>query len=52
MLKMTKIELENISIIEVHLFIEKDMRGGISYIPKKHSEINDCESSKEKKSII
>ena len=52
MLKMTKIELETISDINVHLFTEKGMRGGISYICKRHSKINDCESSKEKKSII
>ena len=52
MLKMTKIELETISDIDVHLFIEKGMRGGISYICKRHSKINDCKSSKEKKSII
>ena len=52
MLKMTKIELETISDIDVHLFIEKGVRGGISYIAKRHSKINDCESSKEKISII
>ena len=52
MLKMTEIELETISDIHVHLFFEKCMRGGISYIAKRHSKINDCESSEEKKSII
>ena len=52
MLKMTKIELETISDIGVHLFIEKSMSSGISYIAKRHSKITDCESSKEKKSII
>ena len=52
MLRMTKIELEIISDIDFHLFIEKGMRGGISNIAKRHSKINDCESSKEKKSII
>ena len=52
MLKMTKTELETISDIDVHLFIEKGMRGGISYIAKRHSKLNDSESSKEKKSII
>ena len=49
---MTKIELETISDTDVHLFIEKGMRGRISYIAKRHSIINDCESSKEKKSVI
>ena len=52
MLKMTKMDLETISDIDVHLFIEKGMRGGISCIAKRHSKINDCEGSKEKKSII
>ena len=32
MLKMTKIILELISNINMHLFIEKVMKGGISYI--------------------
>ena len=32
MLKMTKVELEKISDADMHLFIEKGMRGGISYI--------------------
>ena len=40
MLKMTKIELDLISDIEIHLFIEKGMRGGISYIAKRHSKAN------------
>ena len=34
MLKVTKIELEKISDADIHLFIEKGMRGGISYINK------------------
>ena len=38
MLKMTKVNLELISDIDVHLFIEKGMRGGISYIGKRHSK--------------
>ena len=38
MLKMTRIELELISDIYMHLFMEKGMRGGISYIAKRHSK--------------
>ena len=42
MLKMTKVELEKISEADMHLFIiEKDMRGGISYINKRYSKAND-----------
>ena len=40
MLKMTRIELELISDINIHLFIEKGIRGGISYIAKRHSKAN------------
>ena len=36
MLKMTKIELELISEIDLYLLIEKPMRGGITYIAKRH----------------
>ena len=36
MLKMTGIQLEKISDVDVHLFIEKGMRGGISYISKRY----------------
>ena len=35
MLKMTGIKLELISDVDMHLFIEKGMRGGISYISKR-----------------
>ena len=37
MLKMTKMKLDLISDIHMHLFIEKGMRDGISYIAKRHS---------------
>ena len=40
MLKMTGVELEKISDIDMHLFIEKGLREGISYIVKGHSKTN------------
>ena len=38
--KMTGIELELIPSIDMYLFIEKGMRGGISYIAKRFSKAN------------
>ena len=38
MLKMTDIQLEKIHDIDVHLFLEKGMRGGFSYISKRYSK--------------
>ena len=40
MLKMTNVELEKISNLDIHLFIEKRMRGGISYASKRYSKAN------------
>ena len=40
MLKMTKVELEKISDPDIHLLVEKGMRGGISYINKRYSKEN------------
>ena len=40
MLKMTKVQLEKISNADMHIFIEKGMRGGISYINKRYSKGN------------
>ena len=40
MLKMTGIELEFISDTDMHLFVQKGMRGGISYFTKKYSKAN------------
>ena len=38
MLKMAGIQLEKIKNVNVHLFLEKGMRGGVSYISKRYSE--------------
>ena len=40
MLKMTRVKLDLISDIDMHLFIEKGMGGGISYIAKRHNKAN------------
>ena len=45
MLKVTGIKLELISDVDMHLFIEKGMRGGISYIAKRYSKINPKKSN-------
>ena len=37
---MIKVELEKISDADMHVFIEKGMRGGISYIDKRFSKAN------------
>ena len=55
-LTMTVIELELTSDIDMHLFIEKGMRGSIFYIAKRHSKANNkqmkCyDGSKESKYI-
>ena len=39
-LKMTGVGLEKISDTDMYLFIEKGLRGGISYIAKRYSEAN------------
>ena len=38
MLKMTGVRLEKIDNIDVHVFLEKGMRGGISYISKRYAK--------------
>ena len=41
MLKMAKVELEKISDPDMHIFIERCMRGGISYVNKSISKVDD-----------
>ena len=40
MLKMTGMKLEKMVDIDIYLFIEKGLRGGISYIAKGYSKSN------------
>ena len=42
MLKMTGVKLEKISDVDKYLFIEKGLRRGISYIPKRYTKANKC----------
>ena len=41
---VTGIQLEKINNIDVHLFLEKGMRGGISYISKRYSKSEDSKT--------
>ena len=54
---MTEIELELISDTDMYLFLEKGMRGGISYIALGHSKsnnkyMNSCDDNKPTIHII
>ena len=40
MLKMIGVKLEKISDIDQYFFIEKGLRGGISYIAKRYAKAN------------
>ena len=40
MLKMTDIKLEKISAIGKYLFIQKRLRGRISYVAKRYAKVN------------
>ena len=57
MLKMTKVELEKISDPDKYMFIEKGLRGGVSYINRRYSKANnehcqDYDKEKPKNYII
>ena len=56
MLKMIKVELDFIHDIDMYLFIEKGVRGGISYNAKRHSKLNnkymECYNSSKKSQYI
>ena len=57
MLKMTKVELEKISNADMHLFIERGMRGGFSCASRRHSKANnkycpDYDKTKPEKWIV
>ena len=57
MLEMTKVKLDLISDVDMYLFIEKGMRGGISHISKMHSRANNkymwsYDSNEESKFIM
>ena len=57
MLKMTKVELEKNSNPDIHLFIERGMRGGITHASKRHSKANnkycpDYDKTKPEKWIV
>ena len=40
MLKMPKVELEKTSNADIHLFIERDMRGGKGCVSKRYGKAN------------
>ena len=46
MLKMTGVRLEKIVDIDMYLFIEKRLRGGVSYVAKRYAKANDKKHEK------
>ena len=38
MLKFTGVRLEKVDDIDIHLFLERGMRGGVSYISKRYNK--------------
>ena len=51
---MAKVKLEKISDADIHLFIEKGMRGGISYVSTRYIKANNenCRDYDKEKSEI
>ena len=51
MLKTTKVEVEKISEVDIHLFIERGMTGGICLASKRYSKANNefCQDYDETK---
>ena len=57
MLNIKKVELELISNVVMYLFFEKGMGGGVSFVSKRYSEVNNkylkfYDPKQESKSII
>ena len=57
LLKKTGVELELLTDIDMHLFVERGMRGGISMVSKRHAKANNpqvpgYDPSKPKKHIM
>ena len=52
MLSMTEVELDLISDVGMYLFFEKGMRGGVSYISKRHSKANKHVILKNQQNIL
>ena len=55
MLNMTKIKLDLISDPDMYIFLEKGMRGGVSYISNRYSKakyLKSCDRKQESKHII
>ena len=57
MLKVTNVNFKKIFDIDMYLFIEKGLKGGITYIAKRYAKANnkymkDCDPTKPSKVII
>ena len=57
MLKVTNVNFKKIFDIDMYLFIEKGLKGGITYIAKRYAKANnkymkDCDPTKPSKVVI